>query len=425
MKRVLIICYYWPPAGGPGVQRWLKFVKYFRDFGIEPVMFVPEKAHYPSVDAALEKEIPANIEILRTPINEPYRFAKVLSKKQTRTISRGIISEKDPSFMEKLMLFTRGNFFIPDARVGWVKPSVSFLRKYLQQETIDAIITTGPPHSLHLIGLQLKKELNLPWIVDFRDPWTSIHYHKSLRLTKAAAQKHKELEKDVLNAADHVVVTSPGTEQEFRGITDRPISVITNGYDRTEIKVPLDPDFTIVHVGSLLNERNPEILWKTLSELVNEDPEFAAHCKIRLVGNVGSRVLESLTEFQLSDRLEQVGYVENHKALEHMRRAQVLLLIEKNSEETKAIIPGKLFEYLNAHRSIIALGPQGSDIEEIMKDTQAGEFFNYSQGSQLKTELKQLFAKFHSGSLEASTQNIEKYSRKALTAQMADLIKSL
>ena len=193
MKRALIVTYYWPPAGGPGVQRWLKFVKYFKEFGVEPIVYIPENPNYPFVDENFSAEIPSDTEILKHPIKEPYRFAKFFSKKKTKQMSSGIIPKKDSTAIEKLMLYVRGNFFIPDARVGWVKPSVKYLSDYLENNDVDVVITTGPPHSLHLIGKQLKKELNVKWIADFRDPWTTIHYHKSLRLNKTSEKKHKAL----------------------------------------------------------------------------------------------------------------------------------------------------------------------------------------------------------------------------------------
>src|SRR5690554_6997871 len=173
MKKVLIITYYWPPAGGPGVQRWLKFVKYFREFGVEPIVYVPENPNYPLVDDSFVSDIPSDIEIIKFLIKEPYGLAKLFSKKKTKQISSGIISSKKTSIIEKLMLYVRGNYFIPDARIGWVKPSVKFLSDYISKNSIDAIITTGPPHSLHLIGLELKRQINLKWIADFRDPWRS------------------------------------------------------------------------------------------------------------------------------------------------------------------------------------------------------------------------------------------------------------
>lgn len=225
MKKALIITYYWPPAGGPGVQRWLKFVKYLKDFDIEPIVYIPENPHYPITDNSLVDEIPEGIKILKHPIKEPYGLAKLFVKQKTQTISSGIIPKKKLSTIEKLMLYVRGNFFIPDGRVGWVKSSVKYLNDYLIENPVDVIITTGPPHSLHLIGKELKNQTQTPWIADFRDPWTTIGYHKELRLTKASQKKHKQLECEVLQSADCILVTSPTTKNEFEAITQKPVEV--------------------------------------------------------------------------------------------------------------------------------------------------------------------------------------------------------
>ena len=284
MKKVLIITYYWPPAGGPGVQRWLKFVKYLRDFGVEPVVYIPENPNYPLIDKSFINEVPKDIEVIRQPIFEPYKLAAVLSKKNTKTISSGIIKQKEKqNFIQKLMLFIRGNFFIPDARKFWIQPSVKFLKSYLEKTNIDTIITTGPPHSLHLIGLGLKRQLHLRWIADFRDPWTQIGYQKQLKLTKYSAKKHQSLEKQVLNTADQIITTSFTTKKEFALKTTKPIEVITNGFDselNTESK--LDEIFSISHIGSLLSGRNPELLWKVLAEISKENENFRRDFKLKL-----------------------------------------------------------------------------------------------------------------------------------------------
>lgn len=426
MKRALIITYYWPPAGGPGVQRWLKFVKYFREFGVEPIVYIPENPTYPLEDARFVQEVPEGIEILKHPIKEPYRFAKLVSKKKTKDISSGIISEKKPSAVENLMLYIRGNYFIPDARVGWVKPSVEFLADYLQNNPVDVVITTGPPHSLHLIGLQLKKETNIKWIADFRDPWTTIHYHKSLRLNKASERKHKQMESEVLQTADVIVVTSPTTKKEFEAITDKPIEVITNGYDTSEeIKVELDKEFSISHIGSLLSGRNPEVLWEVLEDSSKENPTFKSDLKLKFAGAVSDEVKLSLAKFQLLDQTEFLGYVSHSEALKLQHQSQLLLLVEIDRPETRAIIPGKLFEYLAAQRPILALGPKGSDIEGILSDTKAGVFFDYEQKGVLKSLILHYYRLFQKDELRVLSQGVEKYSRRANTKQMVAVIQSL
>lgn len=427
MKKVLIICYYWPPAGGPGVQRWLKFVKYFRDFQIEPVLFIPKNPHYPIIDESLSIEVPKDLEIIRHPIKEPYKYARLFSKKKTNKISSGIIDEKKPSVIEKLLLYARGNLFIPDARIGWVEPSVNFLQHYLSKNTdIETLITTGPPHSLHLIGLQLKKRIGIKWLADFRDPWTTIHYHKSLRLSKIAQKKHEKLEKKVLQAADAIVVTSPTTQRDFQHLTNKPIELITNGFDNTEtIPKSMDSKFSLTHIGSLLSNRNPEILWRVLSELIHEVKGFKEDLELKLVGLVAQEVKQSILQCGLSENLNLIGYVSHKEAISFQNSAQVLVLIEMNKTETSAIIPGKLFEYLRSNRPILAFGPEGSDVKGILLETQAGDFFSYSEKDRLKNKIKDLYQAYKSGVIQSNTINVDHYSRKTLTYKMATLLKNL
>jgi len=425
--KVLLITYYWPPAGGPGVQRWLKFVKYFREFGIEPVVYIPENPTYPLIDDSLIFEIPEGLQILKHPIFEPYRFAQVFSKKEATTISKGIIAkETKQSLMQRVLLYIRGNFFIPDARTYWVKPSVKFLEKYIIDSNIDTIITTGPPHSIHLIGEELQKKVSIKWLADFRDPWTTIGYHHKLKLTKRSIQKHQQLEKKVLTTADHLVVTSFTTKQEFGKITTKPISVVTNGYDAEDVEdIQLDKKFTISHIGSLLSGRNPEQLWQVLNDLTQENPSFAKAFLLQLVGAVSEDVLSSIKKAGLSNFIENRGYVSHKEAIEIQRSSQVLLLIEIDSAETRCIIPGKLFEYMISKRPILAIGPQGADIATLITETNAGKFLEYHEYSEMKKELLLLFEKYQEGKLIAETKGVEKYSRRELTREMSILLKGL
>ena len=420
MKRALIITYYWPPAGGPGVQRWLKFVTYFKEFGIEPVVFIPDNPHYPLQDKSIASEIPEGIEIIRFPIKEPYGFAKIFSKKKTNQVSSGIITNKNQSVLEKLLLWIRGNFFIPDARIGWVKPAVGFLKEYLAKNDMDIVISSGPPHSLHLIGMALKEELGIKWVADFRDPWTTIHYHQSLRLNKRAQKKHLKLESQVLNNADLVVVTSLNTKKEFQKTTNKPIEVITNGYDISEkIESNLDAQFSIVHIGSLLTNRNPEILWEVLSELKEENKAFSKALLIKLVGTVSEDVLKSIEAVGLTANYKTLGYVSHQEAIQIQHDAQVLLLVEMDSPETKSIIPGKLFEYVAANRPILALGPDGSDVEGILKETNSGNYFKYTDKEKLKKQLQLYYEAYLKANLHVNSQNTEKYSRRELTKSLS------
>ncbi len=423
-EKLLIITYYWPPAGGPGVQRWLKFVKYLPDFGVQPIVYIPENPTYPIVDENLVKEVSEKAIILKNKIFEPYQLASFLSKNKTKKMNSGIIpNQKKQSFLDKVFLWIRGNLFIPDARVFWVKPSVSFLEKYIIENNIDTIVTSGPPHSLHLIGLELKQKLDLKWFADFRDPWTTIGYHKSLRLSNYAAKKHKALEHQVLNSADTIIVTSNTTKTEFQAITSKPIAVITNGYDTEKVeKQTLNTKFSLAHIGSFLSERNPKILWETLVELINEIPDFKSHLEIKLIGAVSQEVLETITQFELNPYLNNLGYVSHSEAIAHQRKSQVLLLVEINSYDTKSIIPGKLFEYMVSGRPIIAIGPHGSDFAEIITKTNTGVFFDYSEKMKLKSVLLGYYNEFLEGKLQSNAVGLQQYSRKSLTEKLVQLI---
>jgi glycosyltransferase involved in cell wall biosynthesis len=423
MKKVLIIAYYWPPAGGPGVQRWLKFVKYLRDFEIEPVVYVPENPQYPIRDDSFVKEVPDDITIYKQPIFEPYRFASLLSRKSTKRISSGIIQSTNQSQVEKFLLWIRGNFFIPDARKYWVRPSVEFLHEILKKEGIDTIITTGPPHSVHLIGHFLRQHNKVQWIVDFRDPWTSIGYHKKLKLMPWAKNRHKELEALVLTTADKLVVTSETTKKEFRQLTNKPIKVITNGYDTAKpLSVDLDEKFTISHIGSMLSGRNPENLWKVLAELVHENTFFEDALCLQFIGVISKDVLACLKTFGLERYVDVIGYVCHDEAIAYQQKSQVLLLAEIDTPETTGIIPGKLFEYMASGRPILGVGPKDWEVSSLVARTKTGAIFEYTSHADLKNVLLNWFHQYEKGALNVSSVHVENYSRRELTRQLAEYI---
>jgi hypothetical protein len=425
-KKALIITYYWPPAGGPGVQRWLKFVKYLPEFGIEPIVYCPKNPSYPIIDDSLIDEVSEAITILKQPIKEPYRLANLLSKKSSKQISSGVIpKQKKQTFIQQLMLYIRGNFFIPDARKNWVKPSVSFLSDYIIKHQIDTVITTGPPHSLHLIGLQLKHKHNIKWLTDFRDPWTSIGYHKQLKLTKSSAEKHRHLESEVLQIADQIIVTSANAKKEFASKTKQPITVITNGYDSHHIKRPeKDSKFTIAHIGSLLSERNPKQLWEALSELVQENIAFSDAFQLQLIGVVSDEIMTTLKHYELTSHVKTIGYVSHEEAIKAQMRSRVLLLVEIDSEDTKVIIPGKLFEYMVSETPILAVGPKDSDVETILKSTNTGHYFYYDEKQAIKSQILSYFEAYKTNSLIVNAIGLQQYSRKALTKLLSDILKN-
>lgn len=426
-KKILIITYYWPPAGGPGVQRWLKFVKYLGDFGFNPVVYIPENPSYPIRDESMCAEVPKNIQVVKRSIFEPYKWAGSLSKKDTENISSGLIEDdKKQTVLQKILLHIRGNFFIPDARKFWVKPSIAFLSKFLEDEKIETIISTGPPHSLHLIGLGLKEKLGVKWVADFRDPWTNIGYQEKLKLTPRSEKKHKYLERKVLQSADQILTTSFATKEEFQAITKRPIEVITNGFD-TEFSVTekIDKQFTVAHIGSLLSGRNPKNLWQVFAELIDENEAFKEHFRLRLIGKVSQEVLTSIEATGLKNHVEYLGYVSHNEALKFQQKSQVLLLLEINSPKTRGIIPGKLFEYMRSQRPILAIGPDQWDVEKLISKTQTGQCFLYAEKESIKTELCRFFEKYQAGELKTNPVGLMCYTRKALTEQLSEVLKNI
>jgi glycosyltransferase involved in cell wall biosynthesis len=388
-------------------------------------VYIPENPTYPLIDEGLLAEVAPGAKILKHKIVEPYSWASAFSKGNTKKISSGIIPDKKKqSLMQRLMLWVRGNLFVPDARVLWVKPSIAYLSDYIKKHKIDTVITTGPPHSLHLIGLGLKKELDVRWFADFRDPWTTIGYHKELKLGKSAEKRHKDMEREVLNAADTVIVTSPTTKKEFEALTRKPIAVITNGYDTENVtRPPLDQKFTLAHIGSFLSERNPQALWQALAELIAEDADFKAHFQLKLIGAVSREVLNTIADNGLSTYVNNLGYVSHSEAIAEQRKSQVLLLVEIDSKETKCIIPGKLFEYMVSERPVLGIGPEGADFAEIMRTTNTGVFATYPEKDKIKQTLQTYYAEYKKGALKSHAIGLQYYSRKNLTGQLAELLK--
>lgn len=430
-KKILIITYYWPPAGGPGVQRWLKFAKYLPDFGWKPIIYTPENPSYPLLDETLMKDVPENIEMVRTKIWEPYQLAEKLNKSNKKFKAGQFDVGKNQSWKSKLSIWVRGNFFIPDARVFWVKPSVTFLEKYLKENKIDTIVTSGPPHSLHLIGLGLKNKMpDLKWVADFRDPWTEISYYKHLKLTKSSDKKHRQLESAVFKNADITLATSYTDAENFRKAGANAFC-ITNGYDESDSSKKagenknsqIEKAFTLSYIGVLEQLRNPENLWKALDELVKENAEFAADFKLKFVGRIDDKILLSIENSSLKNHILNLGYLAHGKAVEEMQNSDMLLITNFPNEASKGIIPGKIFEYLASGKQILSFGPDKADVSKILEETQAGKHFSYQDTENIKKFILEKYELWKNDSLIENTQHIEQFSRKNLTQQLTEVLK--
>jgi glycosyltransferase involved in cell wall biosynthesis len=429
LHKVLIITYYWPPNGGSSVLRWLKFTKYLREFGWEPVIYTPSNPELLETDDSLQKDIPAGLEIVTSKIHEPYTIYKWLTGRKKRDrLGLALMSEKKKSGITgKIMLWIRSNFFIPDPRRLWVIPSGKFLTKYLIDHPVDVVVSTGPPHSMHLIGMALKRKLNIPWVADFRDPWTNIDFYRELLLTPIADRCHKKLEKQVLQNADRVITVSPGLTKEFMGKGISQVTTITNGYDEEpiQIEVPETKKFTMVHLGSMPGSRNPENLWNVLSELVRQETMFASMLQIRLIGKTDFAVKQSINKFGLQDYVSFEDYVPHDQTAGILATSSLLLLCINNSPNAGGILTNKFFEYLSANRPILAFGPDDGDASVILAETGAGKIFGYNITQGLKSHLLALFHLYSHHEQNAENLNIDKYSRKNLTRELSVVLNNL
>ena len=436
MKRLLIITYYWPPTGGSGVQRWVKFSKYLPEHGWQPVVYTPENPEQLARDESLLADIPACAEIIKTRILEPYSIYRRLTGGKGEV---NPVNAQKKNWRQRLSLWVRGNCFVPDPRIGWVLPSVRFLKKYLAEHPVDAVVTTGPPHSVHLIGRGLKRALGLHWIADFRDPWTEMFYYKHLGLGPAADRRHHRLEQSVLDEADTVISVSPPVAADFRAKTKTPVVLITNGFDEEDfavpgvtgeartpsgvaaerqqdvkdIEAPVCTSFKLVHTGLFAADGNPLNLWDALARRCEADPAFRARLEIRLAGKVDTAVTEAIRARGLGPNLVDLGYLPHDETVREQRAADILLLPLRREPEYAKVLPGKIFEYLAARRPVLGIGQPDSAAATVLRDAGAGDMFDWEEQDALLAFLD---------APHPQTADIGKYTRRALTAQLTQIL---
>ncbi len=422
MKKVLVITYYWPPSGGSGVQRWLKFTKYLPAFGWQPVVFTPENPSFEVKDESLLHDVPKKVEVIKLPIWEPYGILNKLKGRGNQQTD--FVKRKKKGVFAKMLLWIRGNFFIPDPRKFWVKPAVKVLEDLLVSNEIDVIITTGPPHSMHLIGHKLKEKLGIKWVADFRDPWTQWGLFQNFSMTRFAWSKHKRLEQKVLKNADEVITVSHHYAEGLKELYSCKIHVITNGFDDTEFEKVADikPDnFVIRHLGVVDEHRNPWPLLNAADRLAEQN----IHLNIEFVGNVNETLKAEINEKErLRKCVKFIPYVPHSEVLLLYRKSAVLLSLPMNSENAKGNIPGKIFEYLAAKRPILAIGDTTGDAAQIVKETGAGIIVDESDVEGIMEALLTLKKNFEDGK-EIIPSAIEKYTRKNLTETLAKVLDQL
>jgi glycosyltransferase involved in cell wall biosynthesis len=428
LKKVLIVAYYWPPTGGGGVQRWLKFVKYLPQFGWKPFVFTPKNPSFDVRDETLLRDVPKEAEVIHYPIWEPYKlldFARNAARQKKIDQIDHIVADKKTLF-QKIVTWIRGNVFIPDARIFWVRPAARFIGPFMERHEITTLVTTGPPHSLHLVGLKLKKRYpGIRWIADFRDPWSEWDLLDTLSLTSWARNKHRRLEREVLHLADKVITIAPLHVRRLEVLGGRKVDLVTNGFDDEDfrgIAKVRTKRFTIRHIGMVDELRDPRPVMKALRELAVDTPEFAGNVAIEFIGSVntafrefvnGDKVLAKITSFTPA--------VPHDRLLKLYGDTDVQLLVLAHTALAAGNLPGKFFEYLASGNHILGIGPEDGDAAEILKQTQAGEMIDRSDTARIADSLLAQFNKWKQGGARQS-HSIEPFSRRDLTRRMTEML---
>ncbi len=404
------------------MQRWLKFAKYLPEAGWGPVIFTPENPDFDLKDESLLKDIPSQLEVIKFPIWEPYQlFSKIKGKSKTHP--GRLLEQKDRGFLEKSAIWMRANLLVPDPRIFWVKPSVKFLTDLVKSGQFQAIITTGPPHSLHLIGLELKRKTGIFWLADFRDPWSQWEFLDTLPMSSIVRKKHENLEQEVLKTADVVTTISPTFQRDLNIIAGREIKLLTNGYDPSDIPQDFKPrekkpgSLHLVYSGIIDSIRNPIPLLEAMKSEFSKKEEDV---KLTFVGNVSESVREFVqSDSWLSGRIHFAGYVSHQNVFGFYEEADALVLILTDTKNAQGNIPGKLFEYLAIGIPVLALGDPKGDSATILNDSGAGEVIAHIDSDAIRKRLRVVF---ESEQREADLSNLEKYSRKNLSLQLAKFL---
>ena len=432
MKRLLFVTYYFPPSGGSGVQRGLKFVKYLPEFGWRPTVLTvrPESASWPDPDPDSVADIPEGTRVERTGAWDPYAwYARLLGRKKKEVISVGFTGEDGAVPRRRFARWIRANMFLPDARVGWV-PFAAARARTLMRQQYDAVLTTGPPHSTHFAGLALRRTHGMPWLADFRDPWTEIYFYPELPMTAPVRALDAFLERRILRNADGFVVVSPSMQRRFaeRGYASE---VIENGFDPADFEETASSHavsgdaFVVAHVGNMSRTQNPEALWKALSgpETASDWPDL----QFRFTGHTDASVLASASATCPGVRLDTLPYVPHRTAIGRMREAALLLLSINRVEGAEGIATGKLYEYLASGRPVLALGPANGDAARILQETGAGRMFDFDDADGARAFLHSHYEAWRAGSpmQGAPPDRIARYSRREQARRLAALLSSL
>lgn len=429
LKKVLIITYHWPPSGGVTVLRCLKFAKYLRDFGWEPVIFTAKNGAYQYLDYSNEKEIPSNLEIHKVSAFEPTKIFKIISGRKKSQPLQNITttSSKKNGLIDSIGMWIRGNFFIPDARSKWIKPSEKYLSNYLKSNRIDAILTDGPPHTNTVIGLKISKKFSIPWLADFQDPWTQVDYYSKLYIGKRADKKHRFLEQETFKTAKKITIASDSWKTDLESIGAKNVDVIYYGYDESEFLNYSPKNSNIIqffHGGLLGDDRNPISFFKALQSIIKQHPEVKSTIKIRFAGEVDFYVKKTISDLHLDENVEYLGMISRPEILREYENASHLILPINKAVNAKGRIPGKTFEMLRSNKPVIVFGPNEGDVKKIVEIKKRGVSFEYSDEVGIYNFLNEIIVKQKPFEIDVNS-NITEFSNRELTKKIAFYLDSI
>lgn len=420
MKKVLIITYYWPPAGGPGVQRVLKFAKYLPSFGWEPVVLTVKNGEYPALDATLEKEVPKGCTVYRTPSIEPFGLYKKFTGAQSgETIPVGVLTQEGVNWKKKVAGWARLNLFVPDARIGWLPYAVRKGKAIISREKPALIFSSSPPHTVQLIAKKLAKWSKLPWVADFRDPWTGIYHYDEAPKGMLSNRLDKYFENQVLTSADRITAVSPG----FFNTKIKMIR-LPNGYDYEDLdRINTSSNnrrFTIRYMGSLKIRQYVDSFFTVLEEL-SWIKEYLNNFQFDIIGQVDPLVIEYIRKKSIRFPVKIHGYLDHEKAVRLIANADMLVHIVGRSRNSRAVVGGKLFEYLMVQKPVLAYGPVDGQASQILQETGLGRMFDYENKESARAFILENYNDWKFGTTDSHIKkdNIEKYERKQLTRKLA------
>ena len=431
MRRFLLVTYYFPPSGGPGVQRSLKLAKYLPACGWEPAVITvdPDHAAYPGTDASLEAEVPAEIEVVRTGSWDPYAaYARLMGKRREDAVGVSFVGTTPANPKERLARWVRANCFVPDARMGWVPFARRAAIRLARAGRFDAVVTSGPPHSTHFVGRSVRRHCGIPWVADLRDPWTGIHHYDQFPATALARALDRRMEERVLREADRVVVVSPTMATQFAVSVPRTYDVITNGFDPDDFRAaalpPAGDRFVIRHIGNLSRTQIPGTLWLALRDLESEVGKLV---RVELIGNVDGTAMEAAARYGVQEQVKVLPYVDHGEAVRLMRTSHALLLVINDVPQAASIVTGKIFEYVASGRPVVGIVLEHGDAASILRTARAGRMSAHDDVAAVAAQVRGLVSDWRDGRAlrGAPAEVAAAFGRDRQAAQLARLLEGL